>query len=73
MCKYKQLKPNQKVLLLYMESAKHRHNKDKFHVKEISKEIDMNPIHVRSYLKQLEELGHVSLIKYGNMLEVFLS
>ena len=73
MCKYKTLKkPNLKTILLFLEKQKVETQKEKFIVAEISSGLDIDRSHVLKYLRELEKQEFVTLIKYGNMIEVLL-
>jgi predicted ArsR family transcriptional regulator len=62
------LKPNQKVIVFYMQLKQ----KPKYKVKEISQDCDIAKEHVREHLKELEMMGLIILIKYKNELEAII-
>lgn len=66
--KLKKLKPNHKVILMYISF----HKKPSYTIRDISEGCSIPKEHVRTYVKELENLNLINLIKYKREIEVIL-
>lgn len=86
MCKYKNLKPNQWRIMLFLDNQKTLidiqekqgqkiepiKTKDRYNVSELSRELNIDRHHLTRYLGELDKLGLVNLYRCKGRLEVIL-